>query len=174
MRNQWNRWWGLVAGTGLMVASAAPANQAYLPRTGPAKLRFALARPMTSRLVMPPLIVTPEPVAPPAPTNAVAQASPPPPRLADDSVSTDLDLWKEFWEELQASEKATSVGTLVPMPVDPEEGAGTLTPQMLVRFFSRLPGQSNVIEVPITAPAPPFQPPATAAQPGSSATYISR
>ncbi len=160
----------MVAGAGLMAGSAAPANQAYLPRTGPANLRFALARPAAPRPVLPPLST--ESVTGALPTHEVP-VSAPPPSLVSAEVLVSTDLWLQFWDEFHATDKETSVGPIVPVPADPELGAGTLTPQMLVPFFRRLPGQSNVIELPLAVPAPAFLPPAAAAT-ESTATYLSR
>jgi len=160
----------MVAGAGLMAGSAAPANQAYLPRTGPANLRFALARPAAPRPVLPPLSL--ESIAGAARTNEVV-VSAPPPSLVSAEVLVSTDLWLQFWDEFHEAGQETSVGPLVSVPAEPEMGAGTLTPQMLVPFFRRIPGQSNVIELPLAVPAPAFLPPA-AATAESTATYLCR
>lgn len=138
----------------------------YLPRVGPAPLRF---RPLpifgAPLLVLPPLPV-PEP-APATNTSKATYTSEPAEPTAPATPST------EVLTAGTTNSPPTAPSAEPEFPIGTPNGTQQVTPQMLIDYFRGGPGESNGVQV--IAPLNSFIPPVWTAPPPppSSATYKS-
>lgn len=154
---------GLCALLAGFLAQGESPSRGYLPRVGPAPLRY---RPLPifspSFFLMPPLAVTD-----PAPATNTSTAT---------YISEPAPLPTPAPEVLSAG--ATNAPPAAPagqpeFPIGTPTGAPQVTPQMLIDYFRGGPGDSNGVQ--IIAPLNSFIPPTvpTPPPPTSSATYKS-
>ena len=154
------------------MARAAEGPSAYLPKVGPAPLRFQLPPRSVTPLPLP-LLAMADPVTP-----VVAKQAQPPPGPSPVQAPTRVeesppDLWDTFLAE--ATRPAPDSPVAAPPREEAPGGASAapplpnVTPQMLVKFFNQSPGSSNRVGVEFLAP-PSFFKPATPPGGGASST----
>lgn len=133
--------------------------QGYLPKAGPAGLRFApQAKPRPAYL--PPLPITPDPQP--------AAISEPTPGSAGNSVTTHVAGQVSPPKALPATDAVNaSQGNRAKTAVNPSE-SGVVTPQMLLKFFpnGKPAGYEMLLNEPVN-----FQVPVRETRPSSSASY---
>jgi hypothetical protein len=165
--------------TVLGLATAAGMWADYLPRVGPAPLRFgSVTRVAGTNVVLPPLAMADAPPAHPpeasGPKATLAETNRPSPVVAERGG----DLWGVLLAAPGSSEPRPPLApapdpapppTPTPPPVD--LGNGGLTPQMLLTLFDLSAGRTNKPGTTIVLPGSLFQPPIAAPVPSSSATY---
>ena len=151
----------ILSGTlGAGVALAGTAG--YLPRVGPAPLRFQSPQ-SASRVLLPPLEMLDAPV-PPAQesnqtTNQLADLGP----LLFDPEINDLSM--------RETNSLNAAATNLPSPDFNSDTNAVISPQMLLRFFSRS-GAGTSRET-VVVPPPSFTPARPGQPASSSATYSS-
>ena len=142
----------------------------YLPKIGPAPLRYQRAAPPAPAPA--PVVEVPVVVPPPQPAPVVAPALPPPPPAQAGLSVPDLIrslVMSPFWAGLCDGLIAPGAPAAQPnFPV--ETPAPVVTAEMLVEFFrpGEAPGTTNTAVAPLN-----FTPPAGCTVPSSSATYRS-
>lgn len=157
---------GIILSGTLAAGVAWGGSVGYLPRIGPANLRFQPLRPVVP-VILPPLVMQdPVPVITEAPASTDRQPAEPSSAMLVPSPLTPAP-------ELSASPTnqldETSISAGSPMPVVSNENNTFLSPQAFLRFFTgSRPGAGREV---VVAVPPGFNP----AQPGqpvvSSATY---
>jgi len=129
----------------LSAAALASADPGYLPRVGPASLRFRPApQPATGHFVLPPLEVAPEP-----PPVAVTPAAKPTAPAVTNSAATET----------------TVISSEIPAAPEPARADDVVSPQMLMRFFSK---STNGTATSVIAPIQ-FTPPKAETPPSKAA-----
>jgi len=137
--------------------------EGYLPRIGPAPLRFALAKPIHPHILA--LSPLPDDSRPADPIPPILNAAPSP-------VQGDTNTAISFAQTPDLIPGST------PMPRQgfvPADNMLTITPTMLNEFFKPGGGATNQAPVDVVLPEQMnFQPPAPRDMPSSSATYKSQ
>lgn len=150
------------------MAQAAEGLSAYLPKVGPAPLRFRPPPRSVAPLALPALAM-----ADPAPSASAPRAQPTPGPSPLQPPTEVAGPPADFVDTLLADAISPVPDPVVPMlPQDPTPAAApppNITPQMLVKFFNQQPGASNRVRGEFLV-APGFFTPATPPGSGHSST----
>lgn len=130
-------------------AALASADTGYLPRVGPAPLRFqSVPKPATNHYLLPPR----EPVPEPQPVAAKSEVKPPAPAVTASAPG-----------ETTVISSQIPASATEPDPV-PGRSEDVISPQMLLRYFSK---STNGTSTSIVAPIQ-FTPPKTETPPSKA------